>query len=301
MTETFYNNSLFSFTDEQRQVLKTALVTRMKAADTIIWDEAGMSSKRIFQLVNAIHHEIAAERDISKPFASKQIILVGEFLQLKPVPGTFDDGEFMFRSRLFRVAIPHRLELKHLMRQNLTDKTFITALKELRLGICSPETEGFLKSLDRPLEGDAVDIFSTKISVQLHNQEALFRMPGELLTFDCVDEGNVTGISCPAEVKLLLKVGAKVMIAWNLSEDVKNGTTGKFLGVRGDKLEVEITNHGKVGLKRQTWSKRDRSGKVVGSRTQYPVILFLLAPVIKPKVLHYHVQWYIVPRNLCQV
>lgn len=119
-----------------------------------------------------------------------------------------------------------------------------------------------------------MDIFFTKLSVQLQNQEALFRMPGDLLTFDCVEEGNVTGISCPAEVKLLLKVGAKVMIVWNLSEDVKNGSTGEFLGMRGEKLEVEIKNHGKVGLKRQTWSKRDRIGRVVGSRTQYPVILF---------------------------
>jgi len=42
-------------------------VKRMKAADTIIWDEAGMSSKCIFQLVNVIHREIADERDISKP------------------------------------------------------------------------------------------------------------------------------------------------------------------------------------------------------------------------------------------
>lgn len=96
---------------------------------------------------------------------------------------TFDDGEFLFRSRLFEVAIPHRFELKQLMRQNLADRTFITALKELRLGICSPETEGFLKFLDRPLEGEAVDIFFTKLSVQLQNQEALFRMPGDLLSF----------------------------------------------------------------------------------------------------------------------
>ena len=110
--------------------------------------------------------------------------------------------------------------------------------------------------------------------MQLQNQEALFRMPGDLLTFDCVDEGNVTGISCLAEVKFLLKVGAKVMIVWNLSEGVKNGSTGEFLGMRGEKLEVEIKNHGKVGLKRQTWSKRDRTGRVVGSRTQYHVILF---------------------------
>ena len=148
------------------------------------------------------------------------------------------------------------------MRQNLADKIFITALKELRQGICSPETEGFLKSLDRSLEGDAVDVFFTKLSVQLQNQETLFRMPGELLTFDCVDEGNVNGISCPAEVKLLLKVGAKVMIVWNLSEDVKNGSSGKFLGMRWDKLKFDIEIHGKVDLKRQTRSKRDRSGRV---------------------------------------
>ena len=76
------------------------------------------------------------------------------------------------------------------MRQNLADKIFIRSLKELRQGICSPETEGLLKSLDRPLEGDAIDIFFTKLSVQLQNQETLFRMPGELLTFDCVEQSQ---------------------------------------------------------------------------------------------------------------
>ena len=91
-------------------------VARMKAADVIIWDEAGMSSKRIFQLE-------AEQKDKSKPFAFKEVILVGEFLQLKPVANIFDDGEFLFRSRLFQVAITHRFELKQLMRQNLADKT----------------------------------------------------------------------------------------------------------------------------------------------------------------------------------
>lgn len=93
------------------------------------------------------------------------------------------------------------------------------------------------------------------------------------MTYDCVDEGNVSGIGCPAEVKLLLKANAKVMVVWNLSEDVKNGTTGTFIGMTGGKLEVAIPSHGRVLLKRQTWSKRDRKGNVVGSRTQFPVIL----------------------------
>lgn len=67
-------------------------VARTKAAETIIWDEAGMSSKCLFQLVNGIQHEIADEKDLSKPLGSKQIILVGEILQLKPVSGTLMNG-----------------------------------------------------------------------------------------------------------------------------------------------------------------------------------------------------------------
>ncbi|KAJ7384647.1 hypothetical protein OS493_020226, partial [Desmophyllum pertusum] len=55
----------------------------------------------------------------------------------------------------------------------------------------------------------------------LHNQEALFKMQGELITFDAIDEGYVTGISCPADLKLLIKPNAKVMIVWNVSEKVK--------------------------------------------------------------------------------
>ncbi|KAJ7394573.1 hypothetical protein OS493_000390 [Desmophyllum pertusum] len=228
-------------------------VSRIKAADTIIWDEAGMSSRRIFELVNAIHHEVAEEEEANKPFASKQVIIVGEFLQLRAVPGTFDDGEFMFYSKLFEKVITHRFELKTMMRQNLADQTFINALKELRLGICSAETEAFLESLNRDLEGEAVDIYFTKLSVQLHNQEALFKMPGELIASDAIDEENVTGISCPADMKLLIKPNAKVMIVWNVSEKVKNGTAGKLVGVKDDKLEVEVEKVGRVFLKRETW------------------------------------------------
>ena len=40
------------------------IVARIKDVDTIIWDEAGMSSKRIFQLINALHHEIAEEESL---------------------------------------------------------------------------------------------------------------------------------------------------------------------------------------------------------------------------------------------
>ena len=250
------------------------VVGRIKEVDTIIWDEAGMSSKRIFQLVNAIHHTLAEGDEADKPFASKQLIVVGEFLQLRPVPGTFDDGEFMFRAELFKKVITHRFELRTVIRQSLSDQTFLNALKDLRLGECSAETEALLNSLNRPIEGEAIHIYFTKLSVQLHKQESLFQMPGELVRFDALDEGDVTGISCPADVRLLLKPGVKVMVVWNVLEKIKNGTSGLFIWIKGDRLEVEVEGHGRVLLKRETWSKRNRAGQVVGSRTQYPLVLF---------------------------
>ena len=74
---------------------------RLKFVDVLIWDEASMSSQRMFELANALHHAVAEEEHSRhRFFAGKQIILVGEFLQLKPVPNTFDYGNFI------RIFIP---------------------------------------------------------------------------------------------------------------------------------------------------------------------------------------------------
>lgn len=251
-------------------------VHRICAADTIVWDEVGMSSQRVFEIVNAIHHEVSKGDDQWKPFGGKQVILVGEFLQLKPVPNTFDNGEFIFRSVLFRIAFGHRFELTRLMRQDTASAEFTKALRELRLGVCSDDSTHVLRSLSRPISHESpVHIYFKKLSVQMHNSEVLFRMPGQLFSYECIDEGNVQGINCPADSKVLMKPNAKVMIVWNLSDNIKNGTAGIFLGVRDDLLEVQVASEQKtVYLKRQTWSKRNRTGQIVGSRTQYPVTLF---------------------------
>ena len=82
-----------------RSVSLSHCMQKIKDANTIIWDEAGMSSKRILELVNAIHHAVADPPQRKKPFGRKQVILVGEFLQLRPVPNFFDDGGFMIRSQ----------------------------------------------------------------------------------------------------------------------------------------------------------------------------------------------------------
>ena len=140
-----------------RQLLDRSLANllirdRVKALDVIIWDEASMSSKRMFELVNFLHHELATDEfSKSLPFAGKQVILVGEFLQLQPVPNLFDDGDFMFYSPLFDFSIPHCFGLTKLMHQLQDDKQLLSALADIRKGQCSISSEQYLSSLDRDL------------------------------------------------------------------------------------------------------------------------------------------------------
>jgi hypothetical protein len=75
-------------------------------------------------------------------FGGKQIVLVGEFLQLKPVPSLFDNGNFMFTSPLFASFIPHRFELTQNMHQS--DPKLLFCISEIRMGKCSKETEQFI-------------------------------------------------------------------------------------------------------------------------------------------------------------
>ena len=85
----------------ERSVGNSLIRDRVKALDVVIWDEASMSSRRMFEVVNFLHHKLATnELNKTLPFAGKQVILVGEFLQLQPVPNLFDEGEFMFYSPL---------------------------------------------------------------------------------------------------------------------------------------------------------------------------------------------------------
>ena len=204
-------------------------VQKIVDTDVIIWDEAGMSSKRVLELANAVHHAVADPANRWKPFGGKQFIFVGDFLQLRPVPNPFDSGDFLFNSDLFNRAVPRRLELTQFMRQADAGGRFLQAFTELRMGSCTAETAEYLRTLSRPITGEAIHIYFKKRSVQLHNLQAVEELPGEQLVFPCEDKDDTRGISCPAEETLVLKSGAKVMLVWNLTDKLKNGTPGTFL------------------------------------------------------------------------
>ena len=249
---------------------------KIRGVGCIIWDEASMSSRRILEIANYVHHDLAEECDVAKPFGGKQIVIVGEFLQLPPVPNVFDEGRPMYESPLWLYVVPHRYELITLKRLTITEESFIKFLQEIRLGTCSQDSCEYSKSLARylsdPLITEATHVYFNKISALFHNSDVMRSMPGEFLRFEATDEGDTVGMQCPAEKTILLKPGCKVMLLWNVSDVLRNGTSGTFLHQAGEHLIVDFPTIGKIGLKRETWNKRLVSGRLVGSRKQYPVV-----------------------------
>ena len=140
-----------------------------------------MPSSRSLKLVNLLHHSLAVDANNMKPFAGKEIVLVGEFLQLRPVPNRFDEGSFMFNSHVFSAAISHRIQLKRIMRQYPDEIEFAIALKQIRLGNCTTATSNFVTSLSRELHPDqskvATHIFFRKAPTILYNRGVVDSLP----------------------------------------------------------------------------------------------------------------------------
>ena len=93
----------------------------------IIWDEVLVSSRQIFELVNASHDNLSEN---TYAFGGIQVILVGDFLQLTPVKSLVYKEEPVYKSQLFDAVFPHRIELKKILRQDDSESELRNALDQ---------------------------------------------------------------------------------------------------------------------------------------------------------------------------
>lgn len=251
-------------------------MNEIKSVKVLIWDEISMSSRRILNIVNLLHQKI---HNNAMPFGGIQVILGGDFYQLKPIPDVIDSGDPSYKSVIFDKVFPHRIALTRIMRQGETEVQLKDALDRLRLGECGDETEAYLRGLSRSCtraEGipPPVHIYFRKLPVSIHNSHMLMQLSGQVLKFHSVDTGRKELLKDTIDEVLMLKPGCKIMLLYNVNRDLKNGTFGTFINIGdSDDIQVEFPNVGIVNLQRKTWYKFDNAGCVVASRTQYPLSL----------------------------
>jgi ATP-dependent DNA helicase PIF1 len=238
-------------------------VKRWQDARVLIIDEISMIDKAVFELIDLVARDI---RRNDAPFGGLQMVLVGDFLQLPPIPNRFSkQREFCFESSVWNdlglgVVDEHGriyaheegvITLNQVVRQS--DNDFISLLNDIRIGKVSTDQLAMLNGCvvdrkARPNDGIVpTKLYSINRDVDKENMDRLNELHGEIVEINASDiwlekpvggatqkNAMVDNMDRAIASTVSLKVGAQVMLLRNRKTEGENsGYSGLVNGSRG--------------------------------------------------------------------
>lgn len=232
-------------------------VLRWKSTRVLIIDEVSMIDPAYFEKTNQVAKII--RKTPRQAFGGIQVILVGDFLQLPPVPNKkkvlTDKRRYVFETDAWKELGLKMLKLTTNFRQQ-KDETFRTLLHSVRVGKLSNEESRLLESRDisRLTGSNAVPdkemtkLFSYRNDVQRVNTQELAKInspsqtyKAEIYLCDALLEKQqqqqqsnnkpVSPLAYPVDESIELKVGCSVLLCVNLDaeSDLYNGCRGTVI------------------------------------------------------------------------
>jgi GTPase SAR1 family protein len=260
---------------------KQYLWKRFEKVKTLIIDEVSMLHHFRLDLVEKVCRTFKRNE---KPFGGIQVILCGDFFQLPPISGSYEEqGQFVYHSRAWSEADFKICYLEEQHRQ--TDNSTISILNEIRENKVSQKNIDLLKSKIKGPHTEADGAFSPtrlythNIDVENINQKELAQIKEEEKVFEMIGRGgndvliDLLKKSCLAPDKIKLKVGAKVMFVKNNFEvGYVNGTLGTVIALGRSGPTVRTFIGQIIDVEPASW-KIEEDGKVKAEIVQYPLRL----------------------------
>jgi len=251
-----FNELISEEEDAARLYKKMGRPTKVRLAFTslLLLDEVSMVSSRMLTL---LAYAVARAHEELNPGASWKFVAFGDFYQLPPVWRADEDvldtrGTFSFKSPWWRKLFgTSMLELNYVWRQE--NLQFIGMLKELRVGVVTPELQAFMErrqdvyarvggASQGASQMDITHIFPHRAKVDEHNEVCLSSMEVitccKRVTYKAEDAPvgvNLSPVEVTAQLnrglmapeKLELCVGARVASCVSFKQDgVANGMVG---------------------------------------------------------------------------
>ena len=209
--------------------------TRWLETKVLIIDEISMLNPDLLEKLEEIARIV---KNNQRPFGGIQLLFVGDFLQLPPVPDKGRALAFAFESRLWNQLVDFHFELEIVHRQE--NRSFVDVLNQLRQGTCNPGIAHILRGTSQnKLDGSGVlatKLYAKNVDVDDINVTCLSKIAKPGITFEAEDTGQDYMLKQMDKVvlapkKLTLKEGAQVMLLKNLDQEhgLVNGTTGVIL------------------------------------------------------------------------
>lgn len=262
----------------------------LAAMDTLVIDEVSMVNA---DLLDAIDRSLRQARQRpGEPFGGVQLVLFGDPYQLAPVPGDAEErayfadryrSSWFFDARVWEESELRIVELRTIHRQH--EGEFKSLLTAVRHGQVTEEMAHRINSVGaRPApENEIVTLATTNATVTRINTAALARLPGRARTAVAEINGDFGGRAFPADERLELKVGARVMFLRNDTGPEPrwvNGSIGTVAAI-GSTVHVEIDGE-RHEVRPAIWEKyqyryspvsKSLTKDVVGEFQQFPLRL----------------------------
>ena len=270
----------------------------LRELELIIIDEVSMVRADTIDFIDKLLRVHCG--DMRRPFAGKQLLMVGDVFQLEPVVSadTRDiiarhyGTPYFFNAKVFEEMQLVPIELRKVYRQS--DPTFVGLLDRVRDGHPTPADIRLINSRVVPREsvygatpsgGELpVTIATRRDIVDGINSERLAALRSPEVKYTGKIEGDFPMASLPTDLELTLKIGAQVMFVRNDPERRwVNGTIGLVEDMPDDDHIAVRTADGLLhSVELNRWSNiryeyDEKTHKVteveLGSFTQYPLKL----------------------------
>lgn len=236
---------------------------RVRNVDILIIDEISMIDAVLFDKVSKF---MAIVRGRPKePFGGVQIVVSGDFCQLKSVDG----DSFCFASKVWKRMRLEVVQLTEIMRQS-GDSEFIEMLTELRWGRCSKAILERLESLRATVfEGDIkpTTLYAKNVDVDAMNKreyDVLIGSGAESMTYKARMPSGASKIktwlaSNKIQETLDLCIGAQVVLTYNLDPvaGFVNGSRGVVTELTAAGPRVKFVNEQEIVVEPKKFACED--------------------------------------------
>lgn len=281
----------FVHPDDAKKITNPNRLALIRRLDMLIIDEVSMVRADIMDVVDRFFR---INRESDEPFGGVQIVMFGDMYQLPPITpykkseaqvfNAIYPSPFFFDAKVFRDGSGFRTaELEKVYRQS--DLDFIDALNSVRVNR-HPDLAFFNSRLMDIIDMDEgkryITLAPTNAIVYEKNMNELRKLPPPMYGYPAKIEGKFNEKDAPAEVELLLKVGAQVVFVRNDNQFKRwvNGTLGVVTEMTEDCIRVRTEDGTLCSVGREVWKITDYkfvNGKIVaeevGSFEQFPLKL----------------------------
>lgn len=251
------------------------LMSRLRKVEGVIIDEVSMITGTALKIAETLTQRA---RDSQLPWGGMRMIVVGDFAQLPPVTRT-GARDWCFLNPVWNSSGFQNCLLSH--NQRIHDNEFLNILGDVRDGKVTDRVRSFLnnKMVEHNERDPGTRLFPRRDQSENFNQKKLSEIEQEEVIIDSIYFGSERHIealmkSAPVPIKLILKVGCRVLFLQNdPSKRWVNGTRGEVTEIHLDKIVVKKDNGREVQVEKSSFSIQDAEGTLMASVIQFPLIL----------------------------